>query len=162
MKCNQTVRCQPDHNNVEHNFGQDCTELFTDCFQKKSAILIANFRSVQWRFFLFLHTCGTMTYSEVLAANFESGTWTHVRQQAVESGEPLTILVNQSIRTLRWRGTHGWTRTKQLRRSLSGQSISITWIPRIRTRKAFLMTRSRWSCWIWTELRLRRTCRMRR
>ena len=27
-QCNQTVRCQPDHNNIEHNFGQDCTELF--------------------------------------------------------------------------------------------------------------------------------------
>ena len=32
MQCNQTVRCQLDHNNVEHNFGQDFTELFTDFF----------------------------------------------------------------------------------------------------------------------------------
>ena len=29
-ECYQTVRCQSDHDNVEHNFGQDCTELFAD------------------------------------------------------------------------------------------------------------------------------------
>ena len=29
---NQTVRCQPDHNNVEHYFGQDCTELVVHDF----------------------------------------------------------------------------------------------------------------------------------
>ena len=31
MQCNQTVRCQPGHhNNIEHSFGRECTDLFTD------------------------------------------------------------------------------------------------------------------------------------
>ena len=30
---NRTVRCQPDHDIVEHNFGHDCTKLFTDFFE---------------------------------------------------------------------------------------------------------------------------------
>ena len=36
--------------------------------------MMANFRSVQWSFFWFVHVCGMMTHSEVLVAKFESGT----------------------------------------------------------------------------------------
>ena len=39
-----------------------------------SAILIANFLTSSI-FFVCVRACGTMTYSEVLVANFESGTW---------------------------------------------------------------------------------------
>ena len=53
-ECYQTVRCQSDHDNVEHNVGQDCTELFAD-FSIFCAILMVKFRSVQW-IFLGLYT----------------------------------------------------------------------------------------------------------
>ena len=61
---NQTVRCQPDHNNVEHYFGQDCTELVVHDFFL-GAILIAKFRSVQWSFLWF-----TLLWNDDLLRSF--------------------------------------------------------------------------------------------
>ena len=77
-----------------------------------------------------------MAYPEVLVANFESGTsiiydnqLLNVENLAVENdttSSETSFHVSQSIWTLRWRGTHGWTSTKQLWRSLSRQPLSIT------------------------------------
>ena len=67
----QTVRC---HNNVEHNFGQDCTKLFTD-FSNFAPDFDGRFSISSMKCFLFVRACGMMTNSEVLAASFESGTW---------------------------------------------------------------------------------------
>ena len=56
---------------VEHNVGQDCTKLFT--LLNVSPILVANFDQINQVFFYTL--VDMVTYSEVLAAPFEPGTW---------------------------------------------------------------------------------------
>ena len=169
---NQTVRWQRDHSNVEHIF----FKIARSCprFWEKSAVLIANFRSGQC-FFLYMLVWGWLAqkvWRQML--NLVHGILTtascwilRIWKSRVSPVTPYTssdisIHVNQSIRTLRWKGTRGWTRTKELWRSLSRQSTPITWNARTRTRKAFLFIRSHWSCWIWAELTLRRTRRMRR
>ena len=40
MQCNETVRCQPDNDNTEHNFGHDCTKLFMDFFYRFNEVFL--------------------------------------------------------------------------------------------------------------------------
>ena len=69
-----------------------------------------------------------MTYSEVLAANFESGTWIMYDSKLLSLEN---LYPRQSVDPDASMERDTWmNRTKQLRRSLSGQSISITRNPR--------------------------------
>ena len=66
--------------------------LFLDNFDSQFSVSSMEF------FFHFVHACGMMTYSDVLAATFESGTWISYDSKLVNLDNPLLPLISRSGR----------------------------------------------------------------
>ena len=63
MQCKQTVRCQPDHDTVEHIFWSRLLEVVHDFLAFLAQLFFWHIYNQFNEDFLFLHDCGMMTNS---------------------------------------------------------------------------------------------------